>query len=192
MLRNWIENNRLSMQEAARIIGVDKSQIVKICHQNYPNWQDKEVEYIERLKNAGYTKSIPQGIAIDTDVLVLTPSVSRFKSLADDLSAPDGTMSSSIGMAIGTAERGKTHSAKWYVQENPNASYVLFVDGSTKTQLLRDICESVAHTRPHSFGECLSVLEENCKYARKLVIIDEADKLPVRYLEIIRALNERC
>ncbi len=38
MLRNWIENNRLSMQEAARIIGVDKSQIVKICHQNYPNW----------------------------------------------------------------------------------------------------------------------------------------------------------
>ncbi len=125
-------------------------------------------------------------------MLVLTPSVSRFKALADDLSAPDGTMSSSIGMAIGTAERGKTHSAKWYVQENPNASYVLFVDGSTKTQLLRDICESVAHTRPHSFGECLSVLEENCKYARKLVIIDEADKLPVRYLEIIRALNERC
>ena len=135
-LRNWIENNRLSMQEAARIIGVDKSQIVKICQHTYPNWQDKENEYIERLKNAGYTNSIPQGIAIDTDVLVLTPSVSRFKALADDLSDPSGTMSSSIGMAIGTAERGKTHSAKWYVQENPNAAYVLFVDGSTKTQLL--------------------------------------------------------
>ena len=35
-------------------------------------------------------------------------------------------------------------------------------------------------------------LEEDCKYARRLVIIDEADKLPVRYLEIIRAVNERC
>ncbi|MBO7612479.1 MAG: AAA family ATPase, partial [Treponema sp.] len=91
-----------------------------------------------------------------------------------------------------TAERGKTHSAKWYVQENPNAAYVLFVDGSTKTQLMRDICESVAHTRPHSFGECLTILEEYCKYTRRLVIIDEADKLPVRYLEIIRAVNERC
>ena len=101
-------------------------------------------------------------------------------------------MSSSIGMVIGTAERGKSHTAKWYVQENPNAAYVLFVDGSTKTQLLRDICEAVAHTRPHSFGECLQVLEENCKYARRLVIIDEADKLPVRFLEIIRAVNERC
>lgn len=191
-LRSFIECNKLSMQEAARIIGVDKSQIVKICTKNYPNWQDKEVEYIELLKNAGYTKIIPQGIIIDTDVLVLTPSVSRFKALADDLSAPEGSMSSSIGMVIGTAERGKSHTAKWYVQENPNAAYVLFVDGSTKTQLLRDICEAVAHTRPHSFGECLQVLEENCKYARRLVIIDEADKLPVRFLEIIRAVNERC
>lgn len=192
MLRNWMENNKLSMQDAARIIGVDKSQIVKICQHNYPNWQEKETEYIERLKSAGYRNTIPQGITIDPDVLVLTPSVSRFKALADDLASPDGTMSSSIGMAIGTAERGKSHTSKWYVQENSNAAYVLYVDGSTKTQLLRDICDAVAHTRPHSFGECLMVLEENCRYTRRLVIIDEADKLPVRFLEIIRAVNERC
>lgn len=192
MLRNWMENNKLSMQDAARIIGVDKSQIVKICQHNYPNWQEKETEYIERLKSAGYRNTIPQGITIDPDVLVLTPSVSRFKALADDLASPDGTMSSSIGMAIGTAERGKSHTSKWYVQENSNAAYVLYVDGSTKTQLLRDICDAVAHTRPHSFGECLMVLEENCRYTRRLVIIDEADKLPVRFLKIIRAVNERC
>lgn len=191
-LRNWIENNRLSMQEAARIIGVDKSQIVKICQKNYPNWQDKEVEYIERLRNAGYINSIPQGISIDTDVLVLTPSVSRFQALADDLIAPESTMSSSIGMAIGTAERGKTHSAKWYAQENPNAVYVLFVDGSTQVQLLRDICEAVAHTRPYSFGSCLVTIEEACRYTKRLVIIDEADKLPVRHLEMLRGINERC
>lgn len=191
-LRNYIESNRLSMQDAARIIGVDKSQIVKICQQNYPNWQEKEVEYVERLKNAGYSNIIPQHIAIDTDVLVLTPSVTRFKSLADDLCNPNGTMSSSIGMAIGTAERGKSHSAKWYVQNNPNAAYVLYVDGSTKVQLLRDICEAVAHTRPYSFGSCITTLEESCKYTRRLVIIDEADKLPVQLLEIIRGINERC
>ena len=192
MLRNWMENNKLSMQDAARIIGVDKSQIVKICQHNYPNWQEKETEYIERLKSAGYRNTIPQGITIDPDVLVLTPSVSRFKALADDLASPDGTMSSSIGMAIGTAERGKSHTSKWYVQENSNAAYVLYVDGSTKTQHLRDKCDAVSHTRPHSFGECLMVLEENCRYTRRLVIIDEADKLPVRFLEIIRAVNERC
>ncbi|MBQ8708945.1 MAG: AAA family ATPase [Succinivibrionaceae bacterium] len=191
-LRSYIENNKLSMQDAARLIGVDKSQIVKICQQTYPNWQDKESEYVERLRKAGYTASIPQGIAIDTDVLVLTPSVSRFKALADDLSSPTGTMSSSIGMAIGTAERGKTHASKWYVQENPNAAYVLYVDGATKVQLLRDICEVVAFTRPHSMDGCITTLIEACKYTRRLIIIDEADKLPVAHLEMLRGINERC
>lgn len=191
-LRACIENNRLSMQEAARIIGVDKSQIVKICQQSYPNWQDKETEYVAKLRNAGYTKIISRGIIIDTDVLVLTPSVDRFQSLANDLSDPNGTLSSSIGMAIGTAERGKTHTAKWYCQNNQNAAYVLFVDGSSQVQLLRDICDVVAHTRPYSFSACLTTLEESCKYARRLIIIDEADKLPVKHLEMLRGINERC
>ena len=191
-LRTCIESNRLSMQEAARVLGVDKSQIVKICQHTYPNWQDKETEYVARLREAGYTASIPQGITIDTDVLVLTPSVTRFKELADDLIAPNGTMSSSIGMAIGTAERGKTHSSRWYVQEHENAAYVLYVDGATKVQLLRDICEVVAFTRPHSMDGCITTLMESCKYTRRLVIIDEADKLPVQHLEMLRGINERC
>lgn len=191
-LRDYIENNRLSMQEAARLIGVDKSQVVKVCTHTYPNWEDKEVEFIEKLRQAGYTQTIPHGITIDTDVLVLTPSVSNFQALADDLSNPEGTMSSSIGMAIGTAERGKSHSSHWYVQTNPNSAYVLYVDGSTKVQLLRDICDAIAHTRPYSFGHCLSTLEETCKYNRKLIIIDEADKLPVSHLEMLRGINERC
>lgn len=191
-LKSHIECNRLSMSEAARIIGVDKSQVVKVCTHTYPNWEAKELEFIEKLRTAGYTSTVPQGIIIDTDVLVLTPSVSNFKALADDLSDPDSTLSSSIGMAIGTAERGKTHCSKWYVQNNPTAAYVLYVDGSTKVQLLRDICEQVAHTRPYSFGACLATLEETCKFSRRLVIIDEADKLPVPLLEMLRGVNERC
>ncbi|MCQ2242430.1 ATP-binding protein [Treponema sp.] len=191
-LKSIIENNRLSMSEAARLIGVDKSQIVKVCNHNYPHWEEKEIEYIETLRKAGYSNTIPHGISIDTDVLVYTPSVSNFQNLADDLSDPEGTMSSSIGMAIGTAERGKTHASKWYVQQNPNSAYILYVDGSTKVQLLRDICEALAHTRPYSFGHCIATLEETCKYNRHLIIIDEADKMPVQQLEMLRAINERC
>lgn len=191
-LREIIENNRLSMSEAARVIGVDKSQIVKVCGHSYPNWSEKETEFINILQNAGYTAIIPHGINIDTDVLVVNNNVDRFQNLADDLSNPESTLSSSIGMAIGTAERGKTHAAKWYVQENPNAAYVLYVDGASKVQLLRDICDAVAHTRPYSFSGCLATLEETCKFNRRLVIIDEADKLPVHLLEMLRGVNERC
>lgn len=191
-LRNVIENNRLSMQEAANALGVDKTQVVKVCNRTYPHWEEKEIEFIHKLQEAGYTNTIPQGINIDTDVLVLNQNVDNFQKLADDLSDPEGSLSSSIGMAIGTAERGKTHAAKWYVQENSQAAYVLYVDGASKVQLLRDICEAIAHTRPYSFSGCIATLEETCKYNRRLVIIDEADKLPVQQLELLRGINERC
>lgn len=191
-LRQVIEANRLSMQEAANALGVDKTQVVKVCNRTYPHWEEKEIEFIHHLQEAGYTNTIPQGININTDVLVMNQNVMNFQALADDLSDPNGSLSSSIGMAIGTAERGKTHAAKWYAQENQNACYVLFVDGSSKVQLLRDICDVVAHTRPYSFSACVATLEESCKYNRRLVIIDEADKLPVQLLEMLRGINERC
>lgn len=191
-LRQVIEANRLSMQEAANALGVDKTQVVKVCNRTYPHWEEKEIEFIHHLQEAGYTNTIPQGININTDVLVMNQNVMNFQALADDLSDPNGSLSSSIGMAIGTAERGKTHAAKWYAQENQNACYVLFVDGLSKVQLLRDICDVVAHTRPYSFSACVATLEESCKYNRRLVIIDEADKLPVQLLEMLRGINERC
>lgn len=191
-LRQVIEANRLSMQEAANALGVDKTQVVKVCNRTYPHWEEKEIEFIHHLQEAGYTNTIPQGININTDVLVMNQNVMNFQALADDLSDPNGSLSSSIGMAIGTAERGKTHAAKWYAQENQNACYVLFVDGSSKVQLLRDICYAIAYTRPYSFSGCVATLEEACKYNRRLVIIDEADKLPVQLLEMIRGINERC
>ncbi len=192
-LKKIIEGNGLSMQAAAKRLGVDKSQIVKVCNHTYPNWEQKERQFIDSLIAFGCREDIiPHGIEINTNVLVLTRSVDNFQSLADDLANPDGSLSSSIGMVIGTAERGKTHSAKWYCQNNPDAAYVLFIDGSSKVQLLRDICEAIANTRPYSFSRCVTCLGETCKYSRRIVIIDEADKLPTAYLEMLRGINERC
>lgn len=192
-LKKMIEVNGLSMQAAAKRLGVDKSQIVKVCNHTYPNWEQKQQQFIDSLVASGCREDIiTHGIEINTNVLVLTRSVDNFQSLADDLANPDGSLSSSIGMVIGTAERGKTHSAKWYCQNNSDAAYVLFIDGSSKVQLLRDICDATANTRPYSFSRCITCLEETCKYNRKVVIIDEADKLPLSYLEMLRGINERC
>lgn len=191
-LSTILATNKLSMGETARIVHCDKSMISKICSQTYPGWEQKEQEVIKLLEEAGYDTSIPQDFTVNTDVLVTTRSVSEFYALADDLSEPDSSLSSSLGMAIGSAERGKTHASKWYAQNNETAAYVLYIDGATKVQLLRDICEALANTRPYSFGACISVIEATCRFSRRLVIIDEADKCPVSHLEMLRGINERC
>jgi DNA transposition AAA+ family ATPase len=158
----------------------------------YPNWEQKQLEIIDKLVALGYTEEGRDCVRINTDVLVMTPSVSEFRSLAGELADPDGALTSSIGMAIGSAERGKTYASKWFARDNDNAAYILYVDGFSLVQVLRDICDAVAHTRPYSMSKCITVLEQHCKYQRRLVIIDEADKCPVRILEMLRGLNERC
>jgi Cdc6-like AAA superfamily ATPase len=192
-LRTILTANRLSIGKAAAILGVHKSTISKICSQAYPNWEQNEQDYIRELAAKGYAKLVPDEFAVDTDVVVPTRSVNAFVSLADDLADPEGSRCSSLGMIIGTAERGKTHTARWYAENHEDACYVLFVEGSTRVQLLRDICEALAGVRPVTFGACLDIIHESCSKRRRLIIIiDEADKLPVSFMELLRGINERC
>ena len=191
-LGTFMERNGLSSGAVAKITGYDRTTISRIVRMDYKNWEQKHVEILAKLTAQGFKEEGQAGIHIKKDIMVMTPSVSAFKSLADDLADPEGTLSSSIGMAIGTAERGKTYTSQWYVQNNDNAAYILYVDGFTQVQVLRDICDAVAHTRPYSMSKCITVLEEYCKYRRQLVFVDEADKCPIRILEMLRGVNERC
>jgi len=70
--------------------------------------------------------------------------------------------------------------------------YVLYVDGYTQTKLLKEVAFELCGTKPITFERCLEAIEEGARFARKLVIIDEADKMPLRYIEMLRAINERC
>ena len=191
-LRTILSANRLSNGTAARILGVDKSTVSKVCSQTYPNWEQKETDFIQALAEKGYTKTVPDQFDVDTDVLVATRSVDAFISLADDLADPEGSRCSSLGMVIGTAERGKTHTARWYVETHPDACYVLYIEHTTRVQFLRDICEALVKVRPLTFGACLSLIHECCSQRQRLIIVDEADKLPVSFLELLRGINERC
>ena len=191
-LNKFLQANGLSMKAAADLVGCDKSVIVKVCNQTYYEWQRKEEDIIESLQRAGYTKLPPEQLAISSDVLVKTNNVNRFFSLADTLLDPDGSLTASLGMCIGTAERGKTYAAQHYVQRNPNAVYIQYIEGSSRCQVLRSICYQLTGCRPYSFGACVSTLEEISRLGRHLVIIDEADKCPLSILEMLRGINEVC
>jgi DNA transposition AAA+ family ATPase len=191
-LSNALRANNLTMGQAARLLDVDKSMISKVCSHTYHLWEQKETELVTRLAERGYDKSITDFLTVNTDVLVKTRSASAFFDLCDDLLEPDSTLSSSIGMAIGTAERGKTHAARWYCAENESAVYTLYVDGFSRVQLLRNICAALSGVRPYSFGSCVATIAEVSKVSRRLIIIDEADKCPIALLEMLRGINEMC
>jgi DNA transposition AAA+ family ATPase len=191
-LGKFIEVNGLSNGAVARQVGYDRTTVSRVARMEYPNWEQKQIEIMDKLAALGYTEEGQDCIRINPDIMVMTPSVSEFRSLAGELADQDGALTSSIGMAIGSAERGKTYTSKWFARDNDNAAYILYVDGFSLVQVLRDICNAIAHTRPYSMSKCITVLEEHCKYQRRLIIVDEADKCPIRLLEMLRGVNERC
>lgn len=196
-LKEFLDTNNLTLGEAARIAGVNRSTVSRIASKDYPNWQSKQIEIVDKLVAEGFQQQDSlsdesETLTLKHDAMIMTSSVAAYKNLASSLADPDGSLSSSLGMVIGTAERGKTYTSKWFTENNPNVAYVLYIDGSSITQLLRDICEAVANTCPFSLGKCITVLEQSCLYQRRLVIIDESDKCPIKHLETLRGINEKC
>lgn len=191
-LQKFIQANGLTMRAAAEAAGCDKSVIVKVCNQTYYEWQRKEAEIIACLQEKGHDKMPSAGLSISPDVLVKTANVDRLFQLADSLVDPEGSLTSSLGMVIGTAERGKTYAARHYAAKNPHAVYIQYIEGSSRCQVLRSVCYQLTGCRPYSFGSCVSTLEEISRLGRRLVIVDEADKCPLSILEMLRGVNEVC
>jgi len=194
MLKEMLELNELSLSDASKVVNYDKSTLSKIISGDYPHARDKEKAICETLRNAGYPlpESQPVRLKVDRGAFVPTANVEKFHKLADGLLDPGGLMNSSLGVVIGTAGRGKTFTCRRYASIYTDAAYVLFVDGYSPVKLLKEIAYELSGTRPVYFEKCLNAIEEASRINRKLVVIDEADKMPVRYHEMLRGINERC
>ena len=62
----------------------------------------------------------------------------------------------------------------------------------TATAVLREITDRLGNGKPTNFGDCLNAIKTTTLNGRYLIIIDEADLMPMSILETIRGMNESC
>jgi len=190
-LREVMERFNLSAGDVARITGYAKSTVSRIKNNKYDGDGQVEAEIIKKLAEAGYAFQESK-LRVKRDVFVKTANVKRFDTLCDELLDPEGDLTCSIGVVIGRAGRGKTKAARHYAVQYPEAVYVLFIDGFSLVDVAREIAYEIGGIRPRGFRQCLDVIDEATQQQRRLIIIDEADKMPKKYLEMLRGINERC
>jgi len=116
----------------------------------------------------------------------------KFEKLCDELLDPDSDLTSSFGVVVGRAGRGKTKTAIHYAVQRPDAVYILFIDGMSITQVLREIAFEFTGLKPRDFMACIDEITKATKHKRRLILIDEADKMPKKYFDMLRGVNERC
>jgi len=119
-----------------------------------------------------------------------TANTNNFEKMCEELSDPTSLIGPSMAMVTGPAGRGKSEAAKHYVVQT-DAIYIPPLNIRTPAMVLREIAFELATVRPNRSDACLTVIGEEMKKLRRLVIIDEADLLPMQILEMLRNVNER-
>jgi hypothetical protein len=192
MLARLIEQNGLKNADIARITGYDESTISLIVRGKYNgNAAKLETDIIGKLKEHGFVFKDAR-LKINPTAYISNENVKRFDKLCDELLDPDSDLTSSFGVAIGRAGRGKTRAAIHYAVNRPDAIYCLFIDGMTLTQVAREISFEFTGLKPRDFMQCIDEISKATRQKRRLVMIDEADKMPKKYIDMLRGVNERC
>lgn len=193
----------LSQSEIGNLMGWSKTQTSLVASGKYENWEEKTQAAVEACVKAGKllvpeeekaayapVMAVPAGsLAFDSSVFLQTDNANRLFSLADGLLDPDATLNASIGMATGQAGYGKTTALRQYVSKHDDAVYCLWMD-YTKSQLFSRIAEELVGRSYNNYLKNIKLIIEVTRAYRKLIIIDEADRMPLPILECLRTLNE--
>ena len=127
------------------------------------------------------------------DAFIITDNVRQFNDLADQLMNEDIT--SSIGIVVGVAGRGKTFASKRYHVQNPEAYYVYCLTAMTISELYSQIAFLLTGQKMRARLRCLEAIQKvtaNPMAPKRLIIIDEADKASPKVIDAVRDLNELC
>src|SRR5512139_487011 len=124
------------------------------------------------------------------DTFVATQNSQRFQGACDDL------LTRVVGVDLismpAPAGVGKTTLLQRVATMNRRASYIRYLEHLSPTGLLREIAFAVAGARPRGSDACFSLIEEELARERRLILIDEADRLSLRHLNMVRDLSDHC
>lgn len=125
------------------------------------------------------------------NVFIPTQNFQKFDRLCEEL------LSSSVGIemaaVIGRAGRGKSTSAERVVTMNPNVIYVLYKEGDSHLDLLREIAFVLTGgTRPRYRQRCFEIIQGDLAQRRRIIIVDDADRMNTRCLNGLRNIHDIC
>jgi len=195
-LRELMERKDLSIGEVARLTGEPKSKISGILRGNYPGRMEEQERLIvekllEALGEGGSDMEATPGKLKVRPVFIQTRNVQRFEKLCSELMDPEAVLGPSLAAVIGRAGRGKTEAARHHAVMN-DAIYIRFMGMFSAVDLLREVAHELDGVRPRTTRACLNVIEKEMGRGRRLIIVDEADRMPISYIHVFRDLNERC
>ena len=124
------------------------------------------------------------------EAFVPTQNYQRMDALCSELLGP--VLGVEIAAVTGRAGRGKTTAAERIYAINPNTVYVLYQEGWHFLELLREVAFRLCGTRPRFRQACFEMIQTELATRRRIIMVDEADRMNLKCLNVLRNLHDIC
>jgi DNA transposition AAA+ family ATPase len=124
------------------------------------------------------------------EVFVSTPNYQRFEALVNELT--ENRFGVEMAAVVGQAGRGKTTAAERIGTQSDNAVYVRHQERFSPVGLLREVAFCFAGTRHRNTDTCFELIEAETRQRKAILMVDEADRLSLRHLNMLRDLHDTC
>lgn len=182
-LQNYISDSGLSQAAVARGVGVTSPVVNQYLHGKYPG----NVQEIER-KIAAYLQKQREREAerkLEVDY-VLTTTAKRVRDVLR-LAHLEGE----AVVLFGQAGLGKTSSLREYCKQAPDALMIETDPTYTAKVLLQKLAAMLGAEGKGSLNELMDAVVGRLKESGRIILVDEAENLPLRALECLRRVHDK-
>lgn len=180
-LRELMEIKNFSMSYVSTATGLAKSTISMWLNGNYAGKNDKVTDAINNFIQRERERSV------DNDLPFVNISIVKYVSEIARLCHTQGK----IGVCVGRAGLGKTVAVKRYTKEFLDSILIESDSGYTAKSLLKEIHRRLGLSGKGCVYDLMGEVVRKLNQSGRLLIIDEAENLPYRALEITRRIHDK-
>lgn len=180
-LRDLMEKNSYSTAYISTATGLAKSTISMWLNGTYNGKNDKVTDAINNFIQRERER------AVENDLPFVNISIVKYISEIARLCHTQGK----IGVCVGRAGLGKTVAVKKYTQEFLDSILIESDSGYTAKSLLKEIHRRLGLSGKGSVYDLMGEVIRKLNQSGRLLIIDEAENLPYRALEITRRIHDK-
>lgn len=182
MLKDYIEKTKFSQSKIATMLGVSPAVVSQYLKGEYKG----NMVAIDKKVAQMLERQAEKAKDICTNFVETPTSKDIFDACHMAHSMKD------INLVIGDAGLGKTITLKQYVAQNSNVIFVEIDPTFSPKVLLVELCLKLGLTPSRNNHENIANLIEKLRGSDNLLIIDEAELLSYKALEIIRRIYDKA
>ena len=180
-LRELMDSHNYSTAFVANATGLAKSTISMWLNGNYNGKNDKITDamnnFIQREKER----------SVENDLPFVDISIVKYVSEIGRLCHTQGK----IGVCVGRAGLDKTVAVKKYTKDFQDSILIESDSGYTAKSLLKEIHRRLGLSGKGSVYDLMDEVVRKLNQSGRLLIVDEAENLPYRALEITRRIHDK-